>query len=43
MRRFAAGETLSEAQVAAVDFKIAEYRKRRFDISWFMRCLTKPR
>jgi len=40
VRSFAAGEALSEAQLAAVDLKIVEYRKRLFDISWFMRCLN---
>ena len=42
VRRFAAGEMLSDAQLAAVDLKIAEYRRRLFDISWFMRCLNEP-
>ena len=42
VRSFATGETLSEAQLAAVDLKITEYRKRLFDISWFMRCLNEP-
>ena len=37
VRSFAAGEELSYAQVAAVDLKITEYRRRLFDISWFMR------
>ena len=37
VRSFAAGETLSKAQLAAVALKIGEYRKRLFDISWFMR------
>jgi len=37
---FAAGERLSDAQLAVVGLKIAEYRKRLFDISWFMRCLN---
>ena len=42
VRSFVAGERLSEAQLAAVDLKIAEYRKRLHDISWFMRCLNEP-
>jgi len=42
VRSFAAGEALSAAQLAAVDLKIVEYRKRLFDISWFMRCLNEP-
>ena len=42
VRSFAAGEELSEAQLAAVDLKIAEYRERLFNISWFMRCLNEP-
>ena len=42
LRSFAAGEKLSEAQLDAVALKVAEYRKRLFDISWFMRCLNEP-
>ena len=42
VRSFAAGEKLSDAQLAAVAMKITEYRKRLFDISWFMRCLNEP-
>ncbi|MFO7763284.1 MAG: transposase [Wenzhouxiangellaceae bacterium] len=42
VRSFADGQTLSGAQNAAVAVKIAEYRKRLFDISWFMRCLNEP-
>lgn len=42
VRSFVSGEKLSEAQLAAVELKIAEYRKRLFDISWFMRCLNEP-
>ena len=42
VRSFVAGEKLSEAQRAAVALKITEYRKRLFDISWFMRCLNEP-
>ena len=42
VRSFAAGETLSEPQLAAVALKVDEYRKRLFDISWFMRCLNEP-
>ena len=37
VRSFAAGETLSEAQLAAVTLKVDVYRLRLFDISWFMR------
>ncbi|HMB39603.1 MAG TPA: transposase [Wenzhouxiangellaceae bacterium] len=42
VRSFAAGEKLSDAQLAAVKSKVDEYRKRLFDISWFMRCLNEP-
>lgn len=42
VRSFADGQTLSDAQRAAVTVKIAKYRKRLFDISWFMRCLNEP-
>ena len=42
VRSFAAGEQLSEAQLAAAVLKVAEYRKRLSDISWFMRCLNEP-
>ena len=36
VRSFAAGEQLSEAQLAAAALKIDEYRKRLFDISWLL-------
>ena len=42
VRSFASGEQLSQAQLAAVALKVDEYRKRLFDISWFMRCLNEP-
>jgi REP element-mobilizing transposase RayT len=42
VRSFVAGERLSEAQLAAVELRIAEYRGRLHDISWFMRCLNEP-
>ena len=42
VRSFVAGEILSESQLAAVALKVDEYRKRLFDISWFMRCLNEP-
>ena len=42
VRSFAAGEKLSEPQLAAVALKVAEYRERLFNISWFMRCLNEP-
>ena len=37
VRSFAVGEKLSDAQLAALAMQITEYRKRLFDISWFMR------
>ena len=42
VRSFVAGERLSEAQRAVVETRIAEYRRRLYDISWFMRCLNEP-
>ena len=42
VRSFVAGERLSEAQRAIVQTWLAEYRKRLYDISWFMRCLNEP-
>jgi len=42
VRSFAAGEKLSDAQLAAAKSKVDQYRKRLFDISWFMRCLNEP-
>ncbi|MEX0916177.1 MAG: transposase [Wenzhouxiangellaceae bacterium] len=42
VRSFAAGEKLSEPQLAAVEMKVSVYRQRLFDISWFMRCLNEP-
>jgi REP element-mobilizing transposase RayT len=42
VRSFVAGERLSDAQHAVVDARIAEYRQRLHDISWFMRCLNEP-
>ena len=37
VQSFAAGETLSEAQLAAVALKVDVYRRRLFDFCWFMR------
>ena len=42
VRSFAAAEKLSDGQLAAAKSKVDQYRKRLFDISWFMRCLNEP-
>jgi len=38
--RYLAGETLSSAHLAAVEDVVAVWRKRLYDISWFMKCLN---
>lgn len=42
VRSFVAGERLSDAQRSTVEAQIIEYRRRLYDISWFMRCLNEP-
>ena len=42
VQSFVAGDDLGEAQRAAVGTHVARYRKRLFDISWFMKCLNEP-
>jgi len=38
--RYLAGETLSPAHLDAVEDVVAVWRKRLYDISWFMKCLN---
>ena len=40
VQRWLGGESLSKAERAAVEIRIETWRKRLFDISWFMRCLN---
>lgn len=42
VRSLVSGESLSDAQLQVARTKISEYRKRLFDLSWFMRCLNEP-
>lgn len=42
VRRFEAGEPLTDAEKALVATLIPQYRQRLFDLSWFMRCLNEP-
>ncbi|WOT03963.1 transposase [Shewanella youngdeokensis] len=41
-QKFAKGEVIDEHLVAQLKQKIAIYRSRLSDISWFMRCLNEP-
>jgi REP element-mobilizing transposase RayT len=41
-QRYIAGDTLSKAEIEAVDLKIELWRKQLADISWFMRALNEP-
>ena len=40
VERWLSGETLGQAERVAVEVRIEMWRKRLFDISWFMRCLN---
>jgi len=42
VRKFAEGDELEESELSTVQNLVATYRKRLFDISWFMRCLNEP-
>ena len=42
VRAFVAGQELSSTQKSVVLNHIEDYRKRLFDISWFMKCLKEP-
>ena len=42
VRSLVSGESLSDTQMQVARAKISEYRKRLFDLSWFMRCLNEP-
>jgi hypothetical protein len=38
--RYLAGETLSPGHLGAVEDVVTVWRKRLYDISWFMKCLN---
>lgn len=40
IKRYCAGEPLSEPELDVVNAVVAEWRERLMDISWFMRCLN---
>lgn len=40
--RFLQGQALDSAQATAAVDRLAEYRRRLADLSWFMRCLNEP-
>ncbi|GAD80170.1 transposase [Vibrio ezurae] len=40
--KFTKGELIEESEIAILKHKIATYRSRLCDISWFMRCLNEP-
>lgn len=42
MDRFLQGQALDSAQATAAVDRLAEYRRRLADLSWFMRCLNEP-